>query len=497
MKNVYIKNRTRPKKGTKQSVKLVAVCLISLFFAVAAALSKDMSRELYNSLVICAATLVPALFPFMVISEFIVNTGAFGVLSHITAPLGRLLFRDENAAAIMLLSLIGGYPVGPKICEKLYQSGKTEIGKAVNAACFCVNPSAPFAITAVGIGLYGSLKTGIVFFISNALACLFTGVIFTHIGSRSNKSSDFRIKKTSQKQSGGQTEVLRFERSPISKNPSRNAYPDRFSNAEPSPVGIPVKPIANLNSKAGAASLHSSAFAASSRFNPRQTKPIKNEKTPDGDAPYFFETSGSKTYQKSKIAPTLPNEELKKRPDSVPLYISFINAVSSSSSATVTMCAFAAFVSGVFSLAGYLPINDRISGIIHGIFEISAGIFETAKNGVSPAITAALISFGGICVHLQCLYASKELKPSLIKFIAARATHALLGGLFCFALCSIFNIPDQSAAVAAAYATFAVSPSMSARPVAGIASLCSMILFLCDLQHRQNRFLIGAKTHEI
>lgn len=497
MKNTYIKNRRKPKRNIKHNIKLAAVCLISLLFAVAAAVSKDMSRELYNSLVICAATLVPALFPFMVISEFIVNTGAFGLLSHIAAPLGRLLFRDENAAAIMLLSLIGGYPVGPKICEKLYQNGAISKRSAVNAACFCVNPSAPFAITAVGIGLYGSFEVGIILFASNALACLFTGIILAHTGSRSNKSPDFRIKKALQKPSNSPTEIFHFDRSPVLKEPSRNTYPDRFLNAEPSPAGISAKQNAILKFETDPDSSYSEVFAASSRFNPRQTKPIENEKTPSGKIRFFFETSETETDRKKKTAPSLTDEKSKNRPDSVPLYISFINAVSSSSAATVTMCAFAAFVSGVFSLADALPVSDRISSIIHGIFEISAGIFETAKNGVSPAIAAALISFGGICVHLQCLYASKELKPGLIKFITARATHALLGGLFCFALCRIFKIPDQSAAVAAAYAPFAVSPSVSARPVAGIASLCSMILFLCDLQHRQNRFLTGTKTHEI
>lgn len=456
-----------------------------------------MSRELYNSLVICAATLVPALFPFMVISEFIVNTGAFGVLSNITAPPGRLLFRDENTAAIMLLSLIGGYPVGPKICEKLYQNGAISKRSAVNAACFCVNPSAPFAITAVGVGLYGSFEVGIILFASNALACLFTGIIFTHSGSRSNKSSRFRIKKDFRKQSGGRTKAFPFDRSPVFKNPSRNTYPALFFNTEVPPAGIFAKRNTILKSETRPDSSCSEAFAASSRFEPRPTEAIKEKKTPNGDVLFFYETHEAKSDLKRKIAPSLSEEKFKKRPDSVPLYISFINAVSSSSAATVTMCAFAAFVSGVFSLADAFPVSDRISGIIHGIFEISAGIFETAKNGVSPAIAAALMSFGGICVHLQCLYASKELKPSLIKFIAARATHALLGGVFCFALCGIFKIPDQSAAVAAAYATFAVSPSVSARPVAGIASLCSMILFLCDLQHRQNRFLTGAKTHEI
>ena len=497
MKNTYIKNRRKPKRNIKHNIKLAAVCLISLLFAVAAAVSKDMSRELYNSLVICAATLVPALFPFMVISEFIVNTGAFGLLSHIAAPLGRLLFRDENAAAIMLLSLIGGYPVGPKICEKLYQSGKTEIDKAVNAACFCVNPSAPFAITAVGIGLYGSFEIGIILFASNALACLFTGIIFAHSGSRSNKSSRFRIKKDLRKQSGGRTKAFPFDRSPVFKNPSRNTYQVHFLNTEVPPAGIPAKRNTILKSETRPDSSCSEAFAASSRFEPRPTGPIKEEKTPIDNVRLFFETHEAKSDLKRKIASSLSEEKSKKRPDSVPLYISFINAVSSSSAATVTMCAFAAFVSGVFSLAGAFPVSDRISGIIHGIFEISAGIFEAAKNGVSPAIAAALMSFGGICVHLQCLYASKELKPNLLYFIFARALHALLGGLICFFLCSIFKIPDQSAAVAAAYASFAVSPSVSARPVAGIASLCSMILFLCDLQHRQNKFSPLTKTREI
>lgn len=102
--------------------------------------SKECSKGAENGIGLCLSTLVPSLFPFMVLASYITDSGLAEKigrhLSWLTKPLFGL---DGCFASAIILSLVGGYPVGAKTVNLLYKKVR-RIKMSVNGqVCFwCV-----------------------------------------------------------------------------------------------------------------------------------------------------------------------------------------------------------------------------------------------------------------------------------------------------------------------------------------------------------------------
>ena len=142
--------------------------------------SGELSEGIRKGLNICSFSVIPALFPFMVLSVFICKSTAGDFFAQIFAPITKLLKLPESSAGALLASLIGGYPTGAKCISDLAAEGKIGRKTAERMLCFCVNAGPPFLISAVGIGVFGSIKTGIILFaaqfLSSAIIAVFTAV---------------------------------------------------------------------------------------------------------------------------------------------------------------------------------------------------------------------------------------------------------------------------------------------------------------------------------
>ena len=91
-------------------------------------LSADGAREGLN---LCALIVIPALFPFMALCAFISQSGLSARLGKLLSPVTRVLFHLEgNAGAAILMSWIGGYPVGARSADALYQQGQISLSDA-------------------------------------------------------------------------------------------------------------------------------------------------------------------------------------------------------------------------------------------------------------------------------------------------------------------------------------------------------------------------------
>ena len=132
------------------------------FGAALLAYPAQVQRGLAQSVLYCLASLVPSLFPFMVLASFGVRSGAGEVLGKLLGPVIRRLFRLPRACgATVLLSFLGGYPAGARGVSLLLEQGKITREQAGRMLCFCVAPGAAFVVTFVGWGLLGSLRLGL------------------------------------------------------------------------------------------------------------------------------------------------------------------------------------------------------------------------------------------------------------------------------------------------------------------------------------------------
>lgn len=141
--------------------------------------SQSVSAAVHQSVTVCTQVLLPALFPFLVLSNLLIGSGALRRLSGRLEPLTRTLFRLPGCfAAPILLGAVGGYPVGAKTVAALYRSGGCSREDALRALSFCNNGGPAFFIGALGAGLLHDPVLGARLYLTHLLAALLIGLFY-------------------------------------------------------------------------------------------------------------------------------------------------------------------------------------------------------------------------------------------------------------------------------------------------------------------------------
>lgn len=131
-----------------------------------------------KGLLICASSAVPSLYPFCVLSAFFVRSGLCGYLGKFLEKPVRVLFAlPGSAGAAACMSFVAGYPVGAGMTAALFSDGRISQSDAQRMTLFCVNAGPAFVIGGVGAGMLGSVRAGVVIFVSLTLAGLALGVL--------------------------------------------------------------------------------------------------------------------------------------------------------------------------------------------------------------------------------------------------------------------------------------------------------------------------------
>ena len=133
-------------------------------------LSPSVSASLVREgLYLCAVTVVPALFPFMALSEIIMGC----------LPRGR---SKSHIFFAFFLGILCGAPVGAKCLSSLCSEGCISTEEYSRLLPLCNMPSAPFIISAVGELTFGSRYLGMILYLcclaSNIICSVFIGWLF-------------------------------------------------------------------------------------------------------------------------------------------------------------------------------------------------------------------------------------------------------------------------------------------------------------------------------
>lgn len=147
-------------------------------FAATAIWSKTVAEGMVRSLHLCAATLVPSLFPLFVLSRLLDALGLPEALARRFEPVMRRLFGVSGAGAeAFILGLCGGYPLGASVVAGLRREGRVGRDEAERLLAFCNNSGPAFILGAVG-GVFGSAKVGALLYLGHILAAVCTGLCF-------------------------------------------------------------------------------------------------------------------------------------------------------------------------------------------------------------------------------------------------------------------------------------------------------------------------------
>ena len=98
----------------------LVLCCGALWFLADAAHCRAAVEE---ALSLCARSVIPSLFPFLVISSLLLAMGFGDLTASVLSGLMEPLFRIGGpGSAALVLGLLGGYPIGAKTAGELYQS---------------------------------------------------------------------------------------------------------------------------------------------------------------------------------------------------------------------------------------------------------------------------------------------------------------------------------------------------------------------------------------
>ncbi|MBR2591088.1 MAG: hypothetical protein IKE65_09235 [Clostridia bacterium] len=159
------------------TVKVFALPLLIAAGIMMVVYSTVVKQALSQALNLCAQTLIPSLFAFLCLCGTAVpysdSAPRFLRLMH------EKVFRvPGNTCCVFLLSLIGGYPVGPMMCAAMYEQKRIDSRTAAILPLFCCASGPAFSVIFVGESLCGSKSVGYILLSSGMLSQILIALFF-------------------------------------------------------------------------------------------------------------------------------------------------------------------------------------------------------------------------------------------------------------------------------------------------------------------------------
>ncbi|MBQ9249699.1 MAG: sporulation protein [Oscillospiraceae bacterium] len=161
----------------------LAICAALCAMAAMIGASSQVISSCRYGLQLCVELILPSLFPFFVVSILLSRLGFPLMLGRLLAPAAARLFRiSGEGASAFLIGLTGGYPLGAAYIADMEKSGAVSKEEAERLLAFCNNSGPAFIIGAVGIGVFGSAKAGLMLYLIHICAAACTGLLFRRSG---------------------------------------------------------------------------------------------------------------------------------------------------------------------------------------------------------------------------------------------------------------------------------------------------------------------------
>lgn len=141
--------------------------------------SADARQGAADGLRLWGTLLVPSLLPYFAAAGLLTRLGAVDALARRLAPAAAQFFGVSGAgAAVFLLGLSGGYPLGAASIGALYRDGLLQKDEAEHLLAFCDNSGPAFAVGALGVGVFGSAGSGMLLWGLHAISAAAVGILF-------------------------------------------------------------------------------------------------------------------------------------------------------------------------------------------------------------------------------------------------------------------------------------------------------------------------------
>ena len=142
---------------------------------------KTVIAAVREAMKMCADSIVPSLFPFMIVSDMLISSSGNDCITEYAGRIFEKVFKiSRYAVSAFILGILCGFPIGSKVCASLYQNGKISKEECETAVCFCNNTSPSFVIGAIGVTMLSDVKTGITLYLIQILSSVICGLFLSH-----------------------------------------------------------------------------------------------------------------------------------------------------------------------------------------------------------------------------------------------------------------------------------------------------------------------------
>lgn len=156
----------------------IPAAMLLLFFLIMF-ISPQLVDSMRDALVLCATTIIPSLFPFIVLSDLLISTIPATKSTADKKSICKRLFGVPPCGIIaFLMGALCGFPIGVKCAINLYENERLRPDELDRLLCFCNNTGPAFVITAAGCSMLNSTFWGIALYITQILSALLCGILF-------------------------------------------------------------------------------------------------------------------------------------------------------------------------------------------------------------------------------------------------------------------------------------------------------------------------------
>ncbi|MEG1751528.1 MAG: hypothetical protein RR140_00935 [Clostridia bacterium] len=170
------------------------ICFVIIFFVAVLLLTNPTlyASATLDGITVWANLLLPALFPFFVVSKIITSLNLAMPISALLEPITKKLFKTSGASGyIFFISIFSGYPVGSKVVADFFSNElllKEEVKRTIT---FTSNSGPMFVVGSVGVGMLFSQTAGIIILISHIFGAIINGIVFRGKGKFKTKPQTF------------------------------------------------------------------------------------------------------------------------------------------------------------------------------------------------------------------------------------------------------------------------------------------------------------------
>lgn len=152
---------------------------IILFFFLMLVFPKAVFTGASSGLLLWYQVVLPTLFPFLLVSNLLLNTGSIQILSDTFGEIVSIIFKaSPNATFVIIVGFLCGYPMGAKMAADMVEYGYLSKDEGEYLLSFCNNSSPGFILNFV---IFKNLKrqellwpTMIILILAPMIVSLFT-----------------------------------------------------------------------------------------------------------------------------------------------------------------------------------------------------------------------------------------------------------------------------------------------------------------------------------